>query len=119
MEFMSELVDKLGNESKQFGLMDKVPFLLRRGEGAAWFGSTFHSFHGNQSQQFRLKICKTNQYCLKLENMKSKYTAANYRSPILNVWPLFAELFPQHVSLQSVTDPQLQWWKQEEEFKVN
>ncbi len=86
-------------------------------------GQTFqhrlaHRYLRKTDRTFRLKVCKTNPYCLKLENMKSKYTSATFRSPILNFRFLFAELFPRQVLPESVDDPQVEWWKnKEQEYK--
>ncbi len=88
-----------------------------------FIGQTFqhklaHRYLRKTDRKFRLKVHKHNPYCLKLENMKNKYTSATYRSPILNFRPLFAHLFPKNVIGLHPEDPQVTWWEQKEtEYK--
>ncbi len=93
---------------------------LKESDFDNFVGQTFqhklaHRYLRKTDRKFKLKVCKTNPYCVKLVNMKSKYTSATYRSPILNFRPLFAELFPNQVLPTAENDPQVLWWKQKEE----
>ncbi len=82
-------------------------------------GQTFqfklaHRYLQKSQRKLKLKVCKTNKYCLQLVNMKSKYKSGNFRAPVLNFRELFADLFPDNVTPRDSNDPQILWWQTKE-----
>ena len=60
-------------------------------------------------REIKLKVHKYNKYCLKLENMGSRYRSNVYRHPIINWRPLVTDLLPTMVEKQHPKDPQIKW----------